>query len=59
MDDRDADLTAPTEDPLLRAMRVERVIRPDGRYLLYYAWPGDPEVGADTTAATPKDPSDV
>ncbi len=31
-------------DRLLGGMAVERVTRPDGRYLLYYSWPdAEPE----------------
>lgn len=29
-----------TDDPL-RTMRVDRVTRSDGRYLVYYEWPAD------------------
>lgn len=58
MDDRDTDLTAPTEDRLLQDMRVDRVIRADGRYLLYYAWSDEPEPGS-AAASAPEDDRDV
>lgn len=31
-----------TDDPL-HTMTVERVMRPDGRYLIYYDWPAADE----------------
>ena len=38
-----------SDDPL-RTMRVDVVDRSDGRYLLYYAWPGGDDA-ADATSA--------
>ena len=43
VDDREA-----LGDPLA-AFRVERVVRSDGRYLLYYSWPEAPATDADAT----------
>lgn len=48
-----AERGADANDPLVRAMRIERVERDDGRYLLYYSWPEDrveqgPELAHDT-----------
>lgn len=41
MNQRAAEREADANDPLVRDMRVQRVEREDGRYLLYYFWPED------------------
>ncbi len=38
------------DDPLV-SMRVESVEGPDGRYLVYYSWPPEPEPPADERIA--------
>ena len=42
------------DDPLV-SMRVELVERPDGRYLVYYSWPPEPEPTADEPMSAPTD----
>ena len=37
-------------------LRVERVTKDDGRYVLYYTWPEGPEEGAATAADSPDSP---
>jgi hypothetical protein len=62
VDERRTGPGASTDDRLLREMRVERVLRPDGRYLLYYDWPdAEPTADAEDAAASPADgePDDV
>jgi len=39
------------EDPL-RTLTVDRVVRADGRYLLYYAWPEEPPEPQDLADAS-------
>jgi hypothetical protein len=42
-----------TDDPL-RSMAVDRVVRDDGRYLIYYRWPdGDPDADPSRTEEPP------
>jgi hypothetical protein len=41
------------DDPILRDLRVERVTRADGRYLLYYSWAAEGGADAPTDVAPP------
>ena len=42
-------------------MRIERIVREDGRSLIYYDWPDDPRAlpDDDVDAAAPDEESDV
>jgi hypothetical protein len=39
------------------ALRVERVSKPDGRYVLYYTWPDRPAEAGSSAAGTAQDGS--
>ena len=46
-------------DPL-ESMRIERIVREDGRSLLYYAWPDDARsLPGDVDGAAPDEEADV
>lgn len=50
-------MDTPGDDDPLRAMTVERVTCPDGRYLLYFSWPVTDEqpVGTEPREGEPDD----
>lgn len=50
-------MDAPAQDDPLRTMTVERVTRPDGRYLLYFSWraPDEQPIGSDAPEGEPDD----
>jgi hypothetical protein len=44
------------EPPVLQGMRVERLPKPDGRSILYYSWPDEPDPVEGRTDGTEPEP---